>query len=133
MTVHDARPERVVPEQLVIRLPEVEGADVRHQRVRPGRLRVREDPRVEVEVVIGLRLLSFSFIRESVEQRGEAGVTSVKSGHSQTAMSDRVEKARLCLLGPPAYGPQKSVGVAPRPKSARALAPCVAVRVLEFS
>ena len=53
LTVHDALPERVVPEQLVIRLPEVEGADVRHQRVRPGRLRVREDPRVEVEVVVG--------------------------------------------------------------------------------
>src|SRR4051812_26186145 len=43
----------------VVRLAQVERADVadRHQRVRAGRLRVGEDPRVQVQVVVGLGLV----------------------------------------------------------------------------
>ncbi len=45
--------------ELPVRLPQVERADVadRHQRVRAGLLRVGEDARVQVQVVVGLRLV----------------------------------------------------------------------------
>src|SRR3954463_1661906 len=55
----DAVAKRLVVLQLPIRLPEVQRADVadRQQRLRSGRLRVREDPRVQVEVVVRFRLV----------------------------------------------------------------------------
>jgi hypothetical protein len=51
--------KRVVVLELKVRLPEVERADVadRHQRVRARGLGVREDARVQVEVVVGLGLV----------------------------------------------------------------------------
>src|SRR5262249_44540724 len=51
--------QRIVVLQLPVRLPEIERADVadREQRVGAGRLGVREDARVEVQVVVGLRLV----------------------------------------------------------------------------
>jgi hypothetical protein len=51
--------ESLVVSKLMIRLPQVERADVadRHQRRVPRRLRVGEDARVQVEVVVGLRLV----------------------------------------------------------------------------
>src|SRR5262249_27212912 len=51
--------EVVVERELVVRLAQVEGADVadRHQRVAAGGLGVREDPGVEVEVVVRLGLV----------------------------------------------------------------------------
>ena len=57
--VVDALAQGGVVEQLVVRLPEVQRADVadRHQRVGAGRRRVREDPRVQVEVVVRLGLV----------------------------------------------------------------------------
>ena len=55
----DALAQRVVVLQLPVRLPEIQRADVadRQQRVAAGRLRVREDPRVQVQVVVRLGLV----------------------------------------------------------------------------
>ena len=51
--------QRLVDLQLVVRLAQVERADVadRHQRVAAGRLGVGEDARVQVDVVVGLGLV----------------------------------------------------------------------------
>ena len=54
-----AREQRLVALQRVVRLPQVERADVAdgHERVRAGCLGVGEDARVQVEVVVRLRLV----------------------------------------------------------------------------
>ena len=55
----DPLQQRLVALQLEVRLPEVERADVAdgHQRVAARLFRVREDARVQVQVVVGLRLV----------------------------------------------------------------------------
>ena len=55
----DASAKILVDLQLVVRLPEVEGADVAdgHQGVAPRRLGIGENARVQVKVVVGLRLV----------------------------------------------------------------------------
>ena len=58
VVVHPS-PQVAVVEELMVRLAEVERADVadRHQRVGARRGRVGEDPRVQVEVVVRLGLV----------------------------------------------------------------------------
>ena len=55
----DAVSQVLVVLQLPVGLPEIQRADIAHgeQRVATGRLRVREDARVQVQVVVRLRLV----------------------------------------------------------------------------
>src|SRR4029078_7850044 len=48
-----------IVQKLIVRLPKIERADVAdgHQRVGPRRRGVGEDPRIQVEVVVGLRFV----------------------------------------------------------------------------
>src|SRR5436190_748179 len=90
--VAHALTQSVVVLQLPVGLSEIERADVAHrqQRVAACRLRVRKDPRVEVQVVVGLRL---------VDVAGAAARHALQLDELQADLRRERLRRRIELLG----------------------------------
>src|SRR5436190_3830833 len=108
--VAHALTQSVVVLQLPVGLSEIERADVAHrqQRVAACRLRVRKDPRVEVQVVVGLRL---------VDVAGAAARHGLQLDELQADLRRERLRRRIELLGGEGGEAALAVGDASHPSA----------------